>query len=247
MAYRPYSLYPGGHATVLSRLIVDDLVLAGQLLARSPVAADPEEAILVGPTDVTHALGIAAEDVLYQSPNGQELDFEQRDYNTVTVLIDPFSVYAFPVSGGDDAGVPLTSSAEGANPANILTNATQDGTGTTVEDPAVGTVNMAGGLLIGKTGSNTGQIRKMTAHTDNVSVAVTHWFASTIQVGDQFIRLPFNRVSQDLTLTTDVKEVCGLVDFGAAADLRVLCLRIDTIRNLVTVHAVAGDHHLNGT
>jgi hypothetical protein len=239
-------LYPGGHAAVLSRLLVAETIAAGQLLQRTAALDEPQEAELPTTTVLTGALGIAAEDVVPADADGMAVDFAQRDLNTVACIVDPYSVYGLPVSGSNVSGAAFVESAA-ATPASILVNETLDATGLLVEDDAVGVIDQSGGLLIALTGLNANEIRKITAHVDNTSVAVEQKFPHPLAVGDEFLRLPLSRVAQLLTLTDGLDEVNGIAEYGVGADLRVVGVKINTVARQATVYAVAGDHHLNAT
>ncbi len=161
--------------------------------------------------------------------------------NIVRVDSNPLAIFRFIVSGGtaDNTALPT------AAPANILTN-TVLSSGGTVITALVGTVDMSGGLIKGRTGNNAGSIRKMVSQIASTSTTVGIAFVNAIAVNDTFIRVPFSRVAVAMTLTTPFDQANGNVAFSTStAKFRVVNVNIDEQNSIVTVDVIATLHFYN--
>lgn len=231
-----------------------DFFASAALAAGIPVLADISastvgEAKTSTTTSFADALGVTTDAVTVSGsavpatepiPN---VSFNQQDL--VRVIANPFQIVRFRISGTATDGAALATAA----PAQILTNTVADSSSPYATITAlVGTVTHAGGLVKGRTGSNVGAIRKLNAHTNSVSTVASLSFMNPILVGDTFIRVPFSRNVNGMTLTTLLKEARGdiaaeVADGTAAA--RVVNVIIDEVNDQAFVDICFSDHWFN--
>lgn len=226
--------------------LLNAAVVAGQVLTRVVTQSGTGEVKdPASTTSVIDMVGIADAAATYNtSPTAEPSNITQ--VNLVRVLCNPFGIVRFQIMGGTTDGTALAPST--ATPANILSNDTADTAApyATITDTAVGTIDMVGGIVKGRTGNNVGAIRKLITHTNNVSTVVGIGFVNTLAVGDTFIRVPFSRASDNLTLTSNFVNANGIVAFAnSGAAFRVVRVIIDEQRDLAWVDAVSADHLYN--
>ena len=245
MAVRRAAFYPGAYAEKLTRYTCDATTVAGAFAVRSTATNSAGEVVDASTTGAADLVGIYAEAVVYSATQADFNGFpgfqQSGEEGTVGIIADPFAVYALLAAGSATDLAALATAA----PANILVNETADTTGLTVTDDVVGTVSMAGGILIGKTGNNGSIYRRIITHTNNTSTAVEVPYPFTIAVNDQFIRLPWSRAGQTVQLTTNLRGADATIVTGTGAPFAVMDFEVDTINNLITVLAVARDHQFN--
>lgn len=230
-------------------------VVAGQVLVREATAsnageaADPAGTGSGGVTDVLDMLGLAGnastvDTTPAQEPGRNLIVTAGGLENLVRVLADPFAVYRFQIAGGTAAGTALGAST--ATPANILSNDTADTTApfSLITDDAVGSNDMSGGLIKGRTGNNAGAFRKLTSQSNSVSCTVGTGFVRSLAAGDTFIRVPYSRTVVGIRLVAEFTEANGLFT-GSSAPFVVVNVRIDEARDLAWVDVVSRDHILN--
>ena len=128
------------------------------------------------------------------------------------VSIDPFQLIKGRAVGGVTAGTALAEATDG----NLLTNTSASAGGTVITDADVGTSEFVGGYAIALTGQNAGQVRILTAHSDNTSTTVAVPFDYAIAVNDTFLRTPAPG-NQGIELTTSFTQFN--IALGAAVDL----------------------------
>lgn len=172
----------------------------------------------------------------------------------VRVTQDPFSVWEFRVSGNGTTGTALVAAT--TTPANILQNDTASTSGLTLTETAVGVIQRTGALLKGRTGANAGVTRKVSAHTDNVSIAVTVPFPNDIAVNDTFICVGYGKQLINLTLTaTDGTPAATLPQYSeadgttgtdiAGIPVEIVDVLIDELNDTAVVQAVMRTHWFN--
>lgn len=244
MAVRDRSLYGNGSG-IMGRFHIEATTVAGQFLIRNADAATAGEVEAPTTTAAAHLMGVAIDAVTYSTTQASFDGFpgykQAGEEGTVGIIFDPFAVYQMRVAGGATTGTALATTA----PANILTNTVADATGLTVTAAEVGTVDMDGGLMIGRTGNNAGQVRRNTTHTNSTSDVVTVPFPRTIAVGDSFIRVPYSKSAIAVQLTSNFVEANGIIAYGTGAGLRVMEVTFDIIEDEVMLHVISGDHYLN--
>lgn len=225
---------------------VSEAITAGQALVLESTATDVGEVQDPTTTTAVDFVGCADTDVSFNAaptgePAGVRTIGELTPENLVRLPVNPLLIWEFLVSGGATAGTPLATTA----PANILTNTLLSAGGTLITAAEVGTVSMAGGLVIGRTGANVGAIRKLNAHVNSTSTAVGIAFVNAIEVGDTFIRVPYSRMGQTMQFTTDFVQANGIIAFGTGAAFNVLGVRFKEDQDLVWVQVTARDHAYN--
>lgn len=246
MGTRARGLYRGG-AGLIGQFHLSATVVAGELVVREldgagVTAGEIEDATTTTAVDF---VGVTLEAGTYSTT---QADFDgfpsykmEGEEGTVGIIWDPLQVIRMVVSGGATAGTALQT----ATPAHILVNDTADATGLTIAETAVGTVDMDGGLIIGRTGGNAGIVRRNTTHTNNVSNVVTVPFPRTIAVGDTFIRVPYSKTIQTVQLTTNFVEADGIIAAGTGAPFAVIDVDFDIVNDAVVIEMVPLDHQLN--
>lgn len=232
-----------------------DFLASAALAAGIPVLADISastvgEAKTATTTSLVDALGITTDAVTVSGSSTPatepipDVSFSQQDL--VRVIANPFQIVRFRIAGTATDGAALATTA----PAQVLTNGTADTSApyATITSTAVGTVTCAGGLIKGRTGANVAAIRKLNAHTNNVSTVVSLGFLFPIAVGDTFIRVPFSRNVNGVTLTTLLKEARGDIAAEVAdgtGAVRVVNVIIDEVNDQAYVDVMFSDHWFN--
>lgn len=246
MAARDRGLYRGGGG-IVGRFRIEATTTAGALLIRNASAATAGEVEDPTTTGAADCMGIALDSVTYSTTQGAFNGFPgyraSGEEGTVGIVYDPFQVIKARVSGGATGGTALNSTA----PANLLTNTSADTTGLIVTAAEVGTVDMDGGLICGRTGNNAGVVKRNTTHTNSTDNRVIEPFPRTIAVGDTFIRVPFSKSCLTVQLTTNFVEADGTIAYGTGAPFRVVDVAFDIIDDEVMLYMIAGDHYLNAS
>ena len=104
----------------------------------------------------------------------------------------------------------------------VMLNSSANAGGLLITDANTGTSNYIGGLCVGLTGNNAGQVRFITAHTANTSFAVTVPFDYAIAVNDTYVRIPAPLQGLKSSETGILKLTADFKDFsmvGQAANL----------------------------
>lgn len=247
MGRRAWSFFgENGIATTPRRFMIGASSVAGQLCIRQAGNQLPGEAIPPTTTAAADLLGIFVETVTYSTTQADFDGFVQGEEGTAMVDIDPFAVYEFRASGGATGGTALNSTA----PANILTNTSASAGGTTVTAAEVGTVSFTpngdAGILVGRTGNNAGQRRRITAHTNSTSTGVTVPFPFAIAVGDTFLRFPWSKSGQNVQFTaTTFLEADATIIPGTGAPLAVVDVIVDIVAGEAVVQFVSRDSQFN--
>lgn len=226
---------PRSHA---GRFFVEATVVAGQPLIRnaSVTAGEVENPTT---TAAVAMAGLATEAVTYSTTQADFDGFPNDEEGTVAIIADPFATYAFRVSGSATTGAALTT-------LNVLTNTSASAVGTTITATEVSTVDMDGGIIVGRTGNNAGVVRINTTHTNSTSNVVTQPFPRTIAVGDTFIRVPYSKACQTVQLTaTNFLEADGSIAFGTGAEFTVVEVRPDIVNDEVVIVCIARSHMYN--
>ena len=245
-----------GEKGFLADFFATTAAVAGQVLIRDGTMTNAGE--VANPASVTSAIamvGVAqnatsvdttpAADPRYDL-GGNLLYVQGSLENIVRIEINPFAVYRFPIAGGATAGTALQPAT--ATPANILMNDTADAAAPfgLITDTAVGTIDMSGGLIKGRTGNNVGAIRKLSAHSNAVSTTVAIGFINPLAVGDTFIRVPYSRQVANLQLTTDFVQANGVIATGTGALFRVVAVHIDEQHDTAAVDVIHAAHFYGG-
>lgn len=241
-----------GSKDYLADYLVSAAVVVSQILIREATASNAGEAADPTTTAAADCLGCATDQATYtatptQNPGAFWPPTAGTLENLVRIEVNPFAIYRFPISGGATAGTALSNGASGAG-RNILTISTAGSktvltaAGTTGN---AGSVDFSGGLVIGKSGANVGQIRKMSSHVDNTSNTVTVGFLNNTVVGDQFICVPFGRSVLKVQMTADFTQANGIIATGTGANFRVLNVVFDEQNSLAWVDVVSSDHMYN--
>lgn len=253
-----------GEKDFLSDYLVSKAFIAAQLVVKETATTEPGEADdpagtgSGGVTDTLDVLGCTTDQATYsatatQNPGAFWPPTAGTLENLVRIEVNPFAIYRFPVSGGATAGTALAQGT-GSGAGNIIAISTA-GSRTVLTAAGVtgniGTIDMTGGLVMGRTGANVGQIRKLTAYSASTSQTVTVQFLNLTVAGDTFIRVPYSRMISKAQMTTDFSQMNGLIacnNAGAVASLgalRVVNVIIDEQRDLAWVDVIAADHAFN--
>jgi hypothetical protein len=236
----------GGNDYYLDFMVKETIAAAQALVREATATAIGEVADPASTTAAADFIGCAAHAVTFNATPTVDVNYPRilSNYsleNLVRVLVNPMTIWRFPISGGATAGTALQPST--ATPANILVNDTADASGPDlITDTAVGTVNMEGGLIKGRTGNNAQSIRKQNAHTNSTSVAVGVDFLYAIEVGASFIRVPYSRHIINAQFTSDFTEMNGIIATGTGAPFAVVNVHIDEQRDQAWVDVVSRDH-----
>ena len=205
MGTRARGLYRGG-AGLIGQFHIGATTVAGALQMRESTQTNASEIIPCTTTAATDFVGVALEAVTYSTTQADFDGFPSykmpNEEGTIALTWDPLQVIRLRVSGDATTGSALATAA----PAQILTNDTADATGLVITDTAVGTADFSGGLIIGRTGANSGIVRKQTSHNNSTDTNVVVPFPRTIAANDTFIRVPFSKASQDVQLTSNFVE-----------------------------------------
>lgn len=221
--------------------MIDADVVAGALAMRSAATNSAGEIIdaVVGTGNVG-VIGVYSETKAYTATQATLISGgNSRLGVTVRVVNHPLQVILARMSGSATFGAApaLTT------PAHILTNTVASAGGTLISATEVGTITFVGGRVIGLTGANGGEQRRLSAHADNVSTTVEVPFSRAIGVGDQFMRCPFSKAVNDIDLTTDFREVNGVVEVGTAAgEFNCFDIVMDHINREIYLYIAPRDH-----
>lgn len=244
MATRARGLYRGG-AGLIGQFHLEATVVAGEIQVRNANAATAGEIEDPTTTAAADCLGVTMEASTYSTT---QADFDgmpgykmSGEEGTVAMVFDPLQVLRLVVSGGATAGTALAT----GTPANVLVEEAGDATGLTITEGAVGTVDMDGGLVIGRTGGNGGIVRRLTVHTNSTNNTVIVPFPRAIAIGDTFIRVPYSKSAQAVQLTTNFVEANGIIAYGTGAPFAVIDVDFDVVNDAVAIECVALDHQLN--
>lgn len=158
----------------------------------------------------------------------------------VTLIINPFAVWAWKMSGGATSNTALA--------ANTVTTASAGGTAvTTAAEWSNPTYDE--GVTWGYTGPNSGRFRKLTS-VSNVTGTVTIPFDYATVVGDVFLRAPYWPMQTvTVQLSTDLTQADASIAVGTGAPFRVVELRLrdssDSGATNSFVLGVSNSHALN--
>jgi hypothetical protein len=236
----------GGGEDYFLDFFIGATTTAGGAVVRAIAAASHAE--IEDPADVNSldlAIGVTPEAVTYNAtPTTEPAVKGFTIENMARVMCSPHAIWRFPASGGTASGTVLQPST--ATPANILSNDNADtGTPDLVTDAAVGTIDMVGGLLKGRTGNNTGAIRRISVHSDNTSTTAGIDFINDIAAGDTFIRVPWSRAVVEMEMTTDFVEANAIEQTADGnASVGVVHVHIDEQNDTAYVEVVFADHWL---
>jgi hypothetical protein len=228
------------------RFRIEATTTAGEFLIRNAAANTAGEVEKPTTTAAAHLVGVSTDVVAYSATQAAFDGFpgyrQSGEEGTVGLLYDPFSVWAIRVAGSATPGGALVNT----TPGNLLVNTVADTTGLVVSDVAVGTIDMSGGLIMGKTGNNVGVVKRLTTHNNGADCRVIEPFPHTIAVGDEFIRVPFSKSAIAVQLTTPVfSEANGIIAYGTGCAFNVIDVDFDLLDEEVLIHAVSGNHFLN--
>ena len=207
----------------------------GTVVMREATLTDAGEVDIATTTAALNAFGCAEDVDVYSATQGDA----QAMIRTIPT---PFAVWKFRISGTSVRAAALAT----ATPAQILTNDTASAGGTLITDTAVGTINMEGGLIKGRTGANAGSIRKIAAHTNDTSTAVTVPFPNAIAVNDTFIRVPWCRGAVGVQMVaTTIDEANGAIASGTGIPFNVEEVIIDESDDVAFVLGCFRTHFYN--
>jgi hypothetical protein len=244
MAVRDRSLYGYGEG-LFGRFYIEATTVPGAFLIRNADATTAGEVENPTTTAAADFMGIAMEAVPYSTTQASFDGFpgyrQSGEEGTVGINYDSFQRLKLRVAGGATSGTGLATAA----PANILTNTSADATGLIVTAAEVGTVDMDGGLICGRTGNNAGVVRRSTTHTNSTDNRVIVPFPRTIAVGDTFIRVPFSKSTVTVQLTTDFREANGIIAYGTGAAFAVIDVKFDIANDEVVIWMVSRDAFCN--
>ena len=248
MAVRVAGFFRSGFSERFTRVMLDASCTAGAVGLRSTATNSAGEVVNASTTGAADALGVYSETKTYSATQADFDGFPSDEEGTVGIICDPFQVLAFPCSGGATAGTALNSTA----PANILTNTAAATAGLLITAAEVGTVSMAGGILVGRTGNNAGLTRRSDAHTNSTSCTVEVPFPRTIAVNDTFFRFPWSLAAQVVQMTTNLVEADSTIVTGTGAPMipvnyqgalgGTLC---DIVNSTAVLFAILRDHAYN--
>lgn len=158
----------------------------------------------------------------------------------VSLIINPFAVWAWKMSGGATSDTALSS--------QTVTTASAGGTAVTTGATWTGT-EFDEGVTWGLSGANAGRLRKITS-TSATAGTVTIPFDYATAVGDIFLRAPYWPM-QTVTIqfTTTLEQADASIAVGTGAPFRVVELRLrdstDAGATNSFVLAVSNSHALN--
>lgn len=248
MAVRRGALYGGGHGEKFSRYFIAATVVAGAIGIRHTGTNVAGEVIVASTTGATNGLGIFAEAKTYSTTQADFDGFPSDEEGMVAMIVDPYQVLEFLISGGAAESTALNSTA----PANLLTNTSASAGGTVVTAAEVGTISMAGGTLIGRTGNNAGIGRRISAHSNNTSTTVTQPFPRALAVNDTFYRFPYSKATITVQLTTNLLQADGTIVYATGAPFNVIQFEggfggvtVDLQTDTALVHCLFRDHFLS--
>jgi hypothetical protein len=233
----------GSNGYVLDYL-VESTIIAGESMVAQATRTNVGETEPGTTTAADNFLGFALHAVTADTtPANEPTATGFSPENMARTIVNPQSVWRLQVSGGTASGTVLQPST--ATPAHILSQDTASAT--VITDTAVGTLDMAGGIIKGRTGNNVGAIRKLSAQSDNTSTTVGIAFVNTDAVGDTYIRVPYSRLVITVQLTTELDQADGTVDTGTGAPFSVANVIIDEQNDLAWVDVVGRYHMFSPT
>lgn len=243
MGVRRTALYPGGWGETLQRFTIGASTTAGALCGLQAVATvnTAAEAINATTTACLNTLGLWAETKTYSTTQSDFDGYPYDEEGTVGVISDPFQVIEFLGNSGATDNTALNSTA----PANILTNTSASAGGTVCTAAEVGTVDMSGGLLYGKTGNNVGLARRLSSHSNNTSCTVTVPFPRAIAVNDTFFRVPWSKGTLAIQLITNLTKADAIIVQGTGVPFNIVNVIFDLVGSNVLVQAVPRTAWLN--
>lgn len=225
-------------------------ITEGQLVIRDATLTNPGDVDDAGSaTAAVNNFGCAMDTGTYTTT--QAADMVE---GLVRLCQDPFAVWEFMVSGNATTGVALVAAA--TTPSNIFSNDTASTSGLTITETAVGAVQRTGALIKGRTGANAGVTRKVAAHTDNTSCAVTVPFPNDIAVGDTFLCVGYGLQHFELTITANngspalafpqYSEANGTTGTdNDAIEAACVAVLINEMTDTAVVQVILKDHQFN--
>lgn len=207
----------------------------GTVVMREATLTDPGEVDIATTTAALNCFGCAEDVDVYSATQGDAQAM-------IRTIVNPFAVWKFRISGTSARGTALTAT----SPAQILTNDTASAGGTLITETSVGTINMEGGLIKGRTGANAGSIRKIAAHSNNTSTTVTVPFPNAIAVDNTFIRVPWCRGAVGVQMVaTTIDEADGAIASGTGIPFNVEEVLIDESDDVAYVLGCFRTHFMN--
>lgn len=176
---RHYGDY-GGCTAIHKSFAIGATVYQGSVVLRDNTAGTIK---LAAANAYSVAVGVTTEAATYSTTQGTGAS-SAAAYAEVCCAF-PGALFAGRASGGTTRDTEFAKALDG----NILLNSTASAGGTVVSDTNVGTSEFVGGMLICLVGSNKGQFRSISAHTDNTSTTVTVPFDYALAVNDEFLRI----------------------------------------------------------
>lgn len=136
----------------------------------------------------------------------------------VTVIINPFAVWAMKLSGGATNDTALAS--------QTVTTASSGGTAVTTAASWTSSIEYADGVTWGYTGANAGLARKITSTSSTAGTVLVPFDYATV-VGDVFLRAPYWPMSNTtVQLTTTLDQANAVISVGTGAPFKVIELRL---------------------
>lgn len=136
----------------------------------------------------------------------------------VTVIINPFAVWAMKMSGGATNDTALAS--------QTVTTASAGGTAVTTAASWTSAVEYADGVTWGYTGANAGAARKITTSSSTAGTVLVPFDYGTV-VGDVFLRAPWWPMGNPkIQLSTTLDQANAIISVGTGAEFRPLELRL---------------------
>lgn len=173
----------------------------------------------------------------YSTTQGSGTSSAER---AVTLIINPFAVWAWKMTQGATANTALT--------LRTVTTASAGGTAiTTAEDWSSPTYDE--GVTWGYQGANAGRMRKVTSVSSTAGTVTIPFDYATV-VGDTFIRAPYWPMQTvTIQLSTNLTQADASIAVGTGAPFRVTELRLrdstDSGQTNSFVLAVSNSHALN--
>lgn len=240
----------GGSYQDTLRYKMSSAITEGQVVIRDATLTNPGEVDDSGSaTAALNTLGCVMDTATYTTTQATDMI-----EGLVRVCQDPFAVWEFAVSGNGTSGVALVAAA--TTPSNIFVNDTASAGGTLITETAVGVIQRTGALIKGRTGANAGITRKVAAHTDSTSCAVTVPFPNAIALNDSFLCVGLGRQLIALSLTaTDgtpaatypqYAEVDGTTGTDAAGlPVQIVDILMNEMTDTAVVQVVMRTHLFN--
>lgn len=158
----------------------------------------------------------------------------------VSLIVNPFAVWAFKMSGGSTSDTALAS--------QTVTTASAGGTAvTTAAEWSSPTFDE--GVTWGYTGANAGRVRKLTSVSTTAGTVTIPFDVATV-VGDVFLRAPYWPMQTvTIQLTGTLEQADASIAVGTGAPFRVVELRLRDASETGNVNsyvlAVSNSHALN--